>query len=61
LVYTIFGAIGPACKILKDPAQTGNIGELLTGTAKDYTHNQSDKYPNGYMFGQFTNLDNCSV
>jgi hypothetical protein len=61
LAYTIFGAIGLVHMIVKDLAQTGNFGELPTGTAKDYIHNQSNKYPNGYVFGQCTNLENCSI
>ncbi len=60
LVYTIFGTIGPARKIVKDPAKTGNIGELPTGIAKDYIHNQSNEYPIDYVFGHWVNLENCS-
>ncbi len=48
LVYSLFGAIGYSRNILKDLVKNGDIGELQTGTAKDYIHNQSNDYPNGY-------------
>jgi hypothetical protein len=38
----MFGAIDPVHKIVKDFSKTGNIGEIPTGTAKDYIHNQSN-------------------
>jgi hypothetical protein len=61
LVYSLFGAIGYSCNIPKDLAKNGDIGELQTGTAKNYIHNQSNEYPNGCEFGCCSSLEEYTV